>query len=67
MEKILTFGDKLLIVICNLGVACIFMGMFFLGMTPSLDKDAVALSVGFCLMGVLFVVYSVYMDGRKRH
>ena len=67
MEKVLTLGDKLLIVICNLGMACLFTGMFFLGMMISLGKSALSLSAGFCFLGVLLVAYSVYMDGRTNN
>ena len=65
MEKVLTLEDKLLTIVCNLGIACLFVGMFFLGMMLSLGKSALLLSAGFCLVGVLLVAYSVYMDSRK--
>jgi len=65
MRQVFTFGDKLLIVICNLGLACLFAGMFFLGMLPSLGKSALLLSAGFCLVGISFIVYSVYVDSGK--
>ena len=59
MGKNLNWGDKSLIIICNLGLACLVYGVFFLGLLSYVGQGLLPKIVGFFLTGVFFVAYSV--------